>query len=113
MRRLISLLGAAVLGASLGGQTPRHGRALPGYAYTVRITGGQSAHGAAGAPPTGGDQNYTGRAVAAAARGRLDIIEGSADELFQQGDYLLFDTVDVIIVHPAKQEFIPVPRQFT
>jgi hypothetical protein len=58
-----------------------------------------------------GTQNYTGVAIVAANRGRIDIVEGGIEPLFTKGDYLLFDSTDVIIVHPATRDFIPVGRE--
>jgi hypothetical protein len=55
-------------------------------------------------------QNYAGHAMVAADRGRLDITEGGADQLFGKGDYILFDTSDVVIVRPRTKDFMPLPR---
>jgi hypothetical protein len=91
-------------------QTPKRPRTLPGYAYTVRISSTPVAHGSAALPPTMDAQNYVGHAVVAAGRGRVDIVEGDAGGMFAKGDYLLFDSTDVVIVHPATKEFVPVSR---
>ncbi|HEX4681672.1 MAG TPA: hypothetical protein VH277_03125 [Gemmatimonadaceae bacterium] len=112
---LLMLTSAAALHSAtvqLPGREPP-GRALPGYAYTVRIAARPVAHGNASVPPAMDAQSFTGHAVVAAGRGRLDIVEGGAEGMFQKGDYLLFDSSDVVIVHPATKEFVAVARDGT
>lgn len=92
------------------GRSARPG-ALPGYAYTVRITATPVAHGSASLPSPPDSQNYVGHASVAAGRGRLDIVEGGSQGMFQKGDYLLFDSSDVVVVHPAAHEFVPVSSE--
>jgi hypothetical protein len=58
----------------------------------------------------GSAQNYRGRAVFAANRGRMDILEGGVESLFEKGDYILFDSTDLVIVHPASKAFIQLPH---
>jgi hypothetical protein len=41
----------------------------------------------------------------------MDIVDGGVPELFAKGDYLLFDSAEVVIVHPAKQEFVLLTKQ--
>jgi hypothetical protein len=80
-----------------------------GSSYTVNATGAASALGnGLGGPAT--LQNYIGRVVFAAGRGRMDIVEGGVETLFGKGDYLLFDSTDVIVVHPSTHDFIAIPR---
>ena len=55
-------------------------------------------------------QNYTGRAIFAANRGRMDIVEGTVESLLAKGDYILFDSTDLVIVHPASKSFVPLPH---
>jgi hypothetical protein len=86
-------------------------RSAIGYIYTVRVTSGQTAHGSARAPASFSAQNYVGHVTSAGSRGRVDIVEGAAEGMFEKGDYLLFDTTDVIIVHPSAKEFVPIPRE--
>jgi hypothetical protein len=58
----------------------------------------------------GSAQNYRGRAVFAANRGRMDILEGGVESLFEKGDYILFDSTDLVIVHPASKAFVQLPH---
>ena len=55
-------------------------------------------------------QNYIGHAVFAANRGRMDVVDGGVESLFGKGDYILFDTTDLVIVHPASKTFVPLPH---
>jgi hypothetical protein len=82
---------------------------LSGVAYTIQV--GSTPHGGAGGGAMNGPaQNYIGRAVFAADRGRMDIVEGSVESLFSKGDYVLFDSTDLVIVHPASKAFVPLPH---
>ena len=40
----------------------------------------------------------------------MDIVEGGVETLFGKGDYLLFDSTDVIVVHPSTHDFVAIPR---
>jgi hypothetical protein len=97
-----------VLVAALIVATPVSAQRM-GYAYTVHVTGEQVAHGSASAPG-GAMPNYVGHATALGNRGRIDVVDGGADGLFAKGDYLLFDSVNVVVVHPSKREFIRISR---
>ena len=101
-------LGVGVVIAMLGASAPLSAQRL-GYAYTVRVTGEQSAHGSASAPPAS-IPRYTGHAIALGSRGRIDILDGGADSLFSKGDYLLFDSAGVTVVHPATRELVRISR---
>lgn len=81
-----------------------------GYAYTLHVTSEQVAHGSAPATSAGAGPSYTGHAIVLGAKGRIDIVDGGADSLFQKGDYLLFDTTDVVVVHPSRHDYVRVPR---
>ena len=106
---------AAVVGAFIGtssliaGQVAPRGR-LAGVAYTIHVT--STPHGGSGAAGAlvGSAQNYRGRAVFAANRGRMDILEGGVESLFGKGDYILFDSTDLVIVHPATKAFVQLPH---
>jgi hypothetical protein len=41
----------------------------------------------------------------------MDIVDGGVDQLFAKGDYLLFDSTDVAIVHPARAELVLLTRE--
>jgi hypothetical protein len=82
---------------------------VAGFAYTIRVSAGPpSAPTTTGADNGLGAQRYVGHAIVARSRGRVDIVEGGADSLFGKGDYLLFDSTDVVVVHPVRHEFIAV-----
>jgi hypothetical protein len=68
------------------------------------LTEGGSMTGIAGLMPS-----YTGRAVAVGQRVRIDIVDGTLGPLGEKGDYFLFDTTGMTIVHPAKHEFVAFP----
>jgi hypothetical protein len=109
----LTLVAAATAAAAQSPARSAPAHTLPGYAYTVRITARPVAHGSASMPPAMDAQNFTGHAVVSAGRGRLDIVEGGAEGMFQKGDYLLFDSSDVVIVHPSTKEFMPIARDGT
>jgi hypothetical protein len=95
----------------LGAQVSRPAAGAPGYSYTVTVRATTNGARAAlpGAPVAG--EGYAARALVTGNRGRLDIIEGRADSVFAKGDYLLFDSTDVIIVHPSTKVFVPLDRE--
>jgi hypothetical protein len=105
---IAALLAAGAL-SSVHGQVPLRGRTIAGVAYTIRVTGSPaSGSGIAGAfaEPA---KSYAASAIFAAGRGRLDITDGGIEPLFQKGDYVLFDSTGLLIVHPAAHEFLLVP----
>ncbi|HXT17404.1 MAG TPA: hypothetical protein VN706_17320 [Gemmatimonadaceae bacterium] len=105
---------AALLPAVVFSQaSPVRPRTLPGFTYTVHISSTPTTHGSATMPSSVAAVDFTGSAVVAGGRGRLDIVAGGAEGMFEKGDYLLFDSLDVVIVHPATREFVPVPRNFS
>lgn len=61
------------------------------------------------APPA----HYVANAVFASGRGRLDIVDGGVESVFAKGDYVLFDSTDLVIVHPDAHEFVPLPHDVT
>ncbi|MGE5732760.1 MAG: hypothetical protein ACM37U_12510 [Gemmatimonas sp.] len=83
---------------------------LAGIAYTIHVT--STPHGGSGGAGAmaGAAQNYVGHAVFAANRGRMDIVEGGVEALFSKGDYILFDSTDLVIVHPASKVFVQLPH---
>jgi hypothetical protein len=109
----LSLIITAVAGLNIGAsslvvaQVAPRGR-LTGVAYTIHVT--STPHGGLGAAMAGSAQNYLGRAVFAANRGRMDIVEGGVESLFAKGDYILFDSTDLVIVHPASKVFVQLPH---
>src|SRR5690349_11626520 len=99
----VILVSSVALASAAGAQT------RPGFSYTIRVTG--SAPGAmSGITGGAGAQGYTGHALSLPARGRMDIIDGAVEGLFAKGDYLLYDSTDILVVHPASKTFTPVTR---
>jgi hypothetical protein len=111
---LLSLLGARAV--PLTAQTSQRTSAateLAGVSYTIRVGGpprvGSGLIAALAAPPA----HYVANAVYAAGRGRLDIVDGGVESVFAKGDYVLFDSTDLVIVHPATHEFVPLAHDAT
>jgi len=81
-----------------------------GFTYTLTATADSptARPGVTGGP---GSQRYVAHASVLGSRGRMDIVEGGVPDLFDKGDYLLFDSSEVVIVHPAKQQFVLLTEQ--
>jgi hypothetical protein len=80
---------------------------VPGIGYTLHVVSGPRAGRRGGGMPMGpGNWNWTGSAVVTGGRGRVDITDGGAEGLFGQGDYMLFDATDFLIVRSASKEYI-------
>src|SRR4051812_29874947 len=109
MRCAALLLGLPLIAG--GAQNARRVAGLPGFGYTLRVVGAPGSGGALIAGSAADAQNYVGRSVVAASRGRMDILSGGIESLFAKGDYLLFDSTDVVVVHPATKEFVPISRE--
>jgi hypothetical protein len=104
----ISLMCGALALSSGVAQTPA---ATPaGFTYTLTVTS-QSPLSRPGITGGAGSQSYVAYASILGSRGRMDIVDGGVPELFAKGDYLLFDSAEVVIVHPAKQEFVLLTQQ--
>jgi hypothetical protein len=79
----------------------------PGLGYTIRVVSGPRGGRSGGGMPMGpGNWNWTGNAVVSAGRGRVDVTDGGAEGLFGNGDYMLFDANDILIVRPNSREYI-------
>lgn len=81
---------------------------IPAVAYTLTVQSTPQSGTSVAALSAGPAQNYVGRSVFAANRGRMDIVEGGVAPLFAVGDYILFDTTSFIVVHPSTRDFIAV-----
>jgi hypothetical protein len=107
---LLICVAAAVSPSVLRAQSPGRARLVTGVTYTIRVGGprpvGDGMIASIAAPPV----HYVATAVFVAGRGRLDIIDGGVESLFGKGDYVLFDTTDLVIVHPATREFVVMPK---
>lgn len=90
-------------------QMPSRGR-VSGVAYTIRVTSTPHAGSGGSGAMTAAAQNYVGNALFAANRGRMDVVDGAVESLFAKGDYILFDSTDLVIVHPASKTFVPLPH---
>ena len=100
-RALPAVAGLLVCASSRGvGQGISHAH-RPGIGYTIHVTSTPHAGSGGSGVLAGGAQNYVGRAVFAVNRGRMDIVDGAVESLFSKGDYVLFDSTDLVIVHPA------------
>lgn len=105
-RRFLHILGlaAAFAGGAVGAAHGQSGRPslVPGYAYTLRVSGHAGSSPVAGP----GTNSYVGRVSYAGARGRMDIVDGGVEMMFAKGDYILFDSTEIVVVHPATEEFL-------
>jgi hypothetical protein len=109
-RRLAAFVGCSmVASSSMFAQNGTRAR-LTGVAYTIHVA--STPHGASGAASmmASSAQNYIGHAVFAASRGRMDIVEGGVESVLGKGDYVLFDSTDLVIVHPANKSFVALPH---
>jgi hypothetical protein len=104
------LIFTAAIACSAAAQLPQRQRPLAGVTYTIRVGGpprSGSGMAAAVASPT---PTYTAQAIFAAGRGRMDIVDGGLESVFAKGDYVLFDSTDLVVVHPATREFVLLPH---
>jgi hypothetical protein len=83
---------------------------VTGFTYTLTATADSptAPPGVTGGP---GSQGYVAHASVLGPRGRMDIVEGGIPELFTKGDYLLFDSSEVVIVHPSTQHVVLLTEQ--
>jgi len=95
----VGAFAVAALGAlTAAAQTVPASRQLPGVAYDMRMSTTAAAMGNM-------TQGFTGHAVSAGGRGRIDIVDGGM-MLFGKGDYMLFDSTGVTVVRPATHEYV-------
>jgi len=111
MPRFLVAVAGLLAGAPsiVSAQVAPRGR-VGGVAYTIRVTSTPHAGSSGAGAMAGTAQNYIGHAVFAANRGRMDVVDGGVESLFGKGDYILFDTTDLVIVHPASKTFVPLPH---
>ncbi len=88
-----------------------HAQQSQGIEFDVKTT--MSASGSMGAMLAGMTPGYTGHGVQIGQRMRIDIVEGAIPPLGEKGDYILFDTSGMTVVHPSKKEFVPIPKDFS
>lgn len=85
----------------------------PGFSYTMTATSESGAGVRMGITGGEGSRRYVAHAVVGPHRGRMDIVDGSVPDLFARGDYLLFDSTEIAIVHPATSTFALLTEQTT
>ena len=88
-----------------------HAQQSQGIEFDAKTT--MSASGAMGAMLSGMTPGYTGHGVQIGRQMRIDIVEGAIPPLAEKGDYILFDTSGMTVVHPSKKEFVPIPKDFS
>lgn len=54
---------------------------------------------------------YSGHGVALGSRARFDVVEGALPPLADKGDYVVFDSSGITVVHPATKEFVPISAE--
>ena len=82
----------------------------PGLGYTIHITSRPRGARQGGAMRMGpGNLSWTGNVMVSGGRGRVDITDGGAEGLFGEGDYMLFDANDFLVVRPSSKEYIGLP----
>lgn len=114
MIRRLFLAGGTATVALLAAVSPRHAAAQTAkvgsgvafdVAVTINVTGPMAGMLASLGP------GYSGHGVAVGSRIRIDVADGALPPLAEKGDYLLFDSTSVTVVHPAKKEFVPISAE--
>jgi hypothetical protein len=108
---LVVLSSSSLLATAASAQTRSRGAPLPGVSYDIRVTSTPTAGLGMAAALGSASQDYSGHAVFSGRRGRLDIVEGGVASLLSKGDYVLFDSSAITIVHPSTQEYLPISPQ--
>jgi hypothetical protein len=72
----------------------------------ISVSGGMSA------ALSGMTPGYSGHGFALGRHLRIDIVDGALPPLAEKGDYMLFDSTGITVVHPSKKEFVPIPLDF-
>jgi len=108
---LAALAAVSATASVAGAQAHAAGSPLGAVSYDIRVSSTPTAGLGMAAAMGAASQDYTGHAVFAGRRGRLDIVEGGVASLLNKGDYVLFDSSGITVVHPAAQEYIPISAQ--
>src|SRR5690242_15682449 len=105
-RAAVVLFAAAVLLPSLlaAQAGPKH----QGVEFDMKVS--MAANGALSGMLGALGPGYSAHGVAAGTRMRIDIVDGAFPPLASKGDYILFDTSGMTVVHPATKEFVPIPK---
>ena len=107
MRAFFAVIVAAA--TPLAAQTAG-GAKHPGVEFEMKAT--ISASGAMSGMMSAMGPGYSAHGVAAGTRMRIDIVDGAFPPIAGKGDYVLFDTSGITVVHPATKEFVPIPKDF-
>lgn len=108
---LLLTRGALALAMTAVFATPARAlQTVPGTTYTIHSVTTATGDGPMAAAMSVQNSEWTGVVVWAAGRGRMDITGKGVGGMFATGDYLLFDSTDFIVVHPAAKTFSPMPR---
>jgi hypothetical protein len=102
-------IGVATLAVILSG-SPASGQLTPGFTYVTRYSTVVDTSGPVGSAMANVLPNWSGTTVYAAGRGRTDVTDGQVRQMWEKGDYILFDSTDYIIVHPATKTFFGLPK---
>ena len=101
----------AVCTIAAAAQTQAGPKQVAGLSYDLRMTSAPTAGTGLAEAMGNVAQAYTGHAVFAGGRGRLDILEGGLPQIFAKGDYLLFDSTGITVVRPASREYLPLSAE--
>lgn len=110
MRRLLHVVMMLATAGAATAQANARAGVLHGVSYTIRVGDAHRPGGGMAGVMGPGERSYVASAVFVAGRGRMDILDGGVESLFGKGDYVLFDSTDLLVVHPATREFVPLPR---
>jgi hypothetical protein len=104
----LAAVGTSALCATARAQTPASASERA-TTFVMRMRSSPSGDGTMGAAMAALKSEWTANVVAMTRRGRIDIVEGGQPGIFEKGDYLLFDSVDVVLVKPSEKAFSPFP----
>lgn len=103
----IAFAALSLSGAPIAGQAAKQS---PGIEFDMKTT--MNMTGGMGDMLAGMKPGYSGHGVQVGRRTRIDILEGSLPPMAEKGDYILFDTSGMTVVHPSKKEYVPIPKDF-
>ncbi len=107
-RALLALAAVSLSAEPLAAQGAQ--KQTAGIEFDMKTT--MTAAGGMSGMLSGMTPGYTGHGVQTGNRVRIDITDGALPPLAEKGDYIVFDTSGMTVVHPAKKEFVPIPKDF-
>jgi hypothetical protein len=109
-RRFLSAPAVALLvgGLSIPATARAQAGGKQGLEFDMKTT--MNASGGMAGMMSGMTPGYSGHGVALGNKLRIDIVDGGIPPLADKGDYMLFDTTGMTVVHPAKKEFVVIGR---